>query len=211
MVFFNDVLEHVLDPWTLLQQVHDVLAPDGTVVAAIPSIQYAPVVRDLLRGRWDYRDTGTLDRTHVRFLPKPRWWRCSRAPVTACSFVKNQLRVWRRLGQAHPQEEPVAQVVPGQRVAALRRGRPRSELKDGPCASVLMPRTIVHSCSGKHSGLCTPRRAEPDKVIVVDACSTTTGDVAKRSSPAATVQNGSLLSVMVSLRSWRRSGRGRDS
>ena len=40
------------------------------IVAAIPSIQYAPVVRSLLAGRWDYQDAGTLDRTHLRFFTK---------------------------------------------------------------------------------------------------------------------------------------------
>lgn len=69
-VFFNDVLEHVLDPWGLLGRVHEILETDGRVIAAIPSIQYAPVVRELIRGRWDYADTGTLDRTHVRFFTR---------------------------------------------------------------------------------------------------------------------------------------------
>lgn len=69
-VFFLDVLEHVIDPWALLERVRADLTPSGSVVAAIPSIQYAPVVRDLLRGRWDYVDTGTLDRTHVRFFTR---------------------------------------------------------------------------------------------------------------------------------------------
>jgi 2-polyprenyl-3-methyl-5-hydroxy-6-metoxy-1,4-benzoquinol methylase len=69
-VFFLDVLEHVIDPWTMLERVRADLTPGGSVVAAIPSIEYAPVVRDLLRGRWDYADTGTLDRTHVRFFTR---------------------------------------------------------------------------------------------------------------------------------------------
>jgi 2-polyprenyl-3-methyl-5-hydroxy-6-metoxy-1,4-benzoquinol methylase len=69
-VFFLDVLEHVIDPWAMLERVRADLTPGGSVVAAIPSIEYAPVVRDLLRGRWDYADTGTLDRTHVRFFTR---------------------------------------------------------------------------------------------------------------------------------------------
>jgi len=69
-VFFIDVLEHVLDPWTMLQDVHGFLTARGAVVAAIPSIQYAPVVRALLRGGWDSTETGTLDRTHLRFFTR---------------------------------------------------------------------------------------------------------------------------------------------
>lgn len=70
LVSFNDVLEHVYDPWTTLSQVHSKLTPDGRVFATIPNIQYAPVMWQLLRGRWDYTDYGTLDRTHVRFFTR---------------------------------------------------------------------------------------------------------------------------------------------
>jgi len=70
LIAFNDVLEHILDPEDVLVQARDHLAPAGRIVAAIPSIQYAPVVMALLRGRWDYTDVGTLDRTHVRFFTK---------------------------------------------------------------------------------------------------------------------------------------------
>ncbi|WP_392542659.1 class I SAM-dependent methyltransferase [Oryzobacter telluris] len=68
LVVFNDVLEHVLEPEDMLRDLHAHLAPRARVLAAIPSIQYAPVVWRLVRGRWDYADIGTLDRTHVRFF-----------------------------------------------------------------------------------------------------------------------------------------------
>ncbi|MCL2541997.1 MAG: class I SAM-dependent methyltransferase [Nocardioidaceae bacterium] len=70
LVVVNDVLEHMLDPWAALRSCHRFLAPGGRVVASLPSIQYAPVVWQLLRGRWDYTDDGTLDRTHVRFFTR---------------------------------------------------------------------------------------------------------------------------------------------
>jgi 2-polyprenyl-3-methyl-5-hydroxy-6-metoxy-1,4-benzoquinol methylase len=69
-VCFLDVLEHIFDPWQVLEDTHAHLNPGGSVIAAIPSIQYAPVLRSLLRGRWDYTDSGTLDRTHVRFFTR---------------------------------------------------------------------------------------------------------------------------------------------
>lgn len=70
LVVFNDVLEHILEPEDLLRALHDHLSPGGRVLATIPSIQYAPVVWRLIRGRWDYADIGTLDRTHVRFFTR---------------------------------------------------------------------------------------------------------------------------------------------
>ena len=70
LVTFNDVLEHMLDPWQALRDCRDHLTPGGRVVASIPSIQYAPVLWQLAKGRWDYTDSGTLDRTHVRFFTR---------------------------------------------------------------------------------------------------------------------------------------------
>ncbi len=70
LICFNDVLEHVVDPWSLLRATREWIAPSGHVLAAIPSIQFAPVVWRLVRGRWDYVDVGTLDRTHLRFFTR---------------------------------------------------------------------------------------------------------------------------------------------
>lgn len=53
-----------------MESTREILTAGGQIVAAIPSIQYAPVVAKLLRGRWDYTERGTLDRTHVRFFTK---------------------------------------------------------------------------------------------------------------------------------------------
>lgn len=70
LICFMDVLEHVYDPWKVLYESHRFLGDDGRVLASIPNIQYLPVMADLVRGRWDYQDTGTLDRTHVRFFTR---------------------------------------------------------------------------------------------------------------------------------------------
>ena len=68
LVVFNDVLEHVNDPWSMLKEAKRVLSPGGSILAAIPNIAFLPVIVRLARGRWDYTDEGTLDRTHVRFF-----------------------------------------------------------------------------------------------------------------------------------------------
>jgi 2-polyprenyl-3-methyl-5-hydroxy-6-metoxy-1,4-benzoquinol methylase len=70
LVCFNDVLEHVIDPWQMVSDTRSLLTPDGVIMASIPSIQFFPVVLQLLRGRWDYHDAGTLDRTHLRFFTR---------------------------------------------------------------------------------------------------------------------------------------------
>lgn len=70
-VVFNDVLEHMVDPWSALARAKEHLGPNGVVVASLPSIIYLPVIaRVLARRRWDYTGAGTLDRTHLRFFTK---------------------------------------------------------------------------------------------------------------------------------------------
>jgi 2-polyprenyl-3-methyl-5-hydroxy-6-metoxy-1,4-benzoquinol methylase len=70
-IVFNDVLEHLVDPWTALQDTRARLSERGTVVASIPNVRHRHVVRELVvRGRWDYADRGVLDRTHLRFFTR---------------------------------------------------------------------------------------------------------------------------------------------
>lgn len=70
LIVFNDVLEHMVEPWAALRACHDHLVPGGRILATIPSIQYAPALIKVARGRWDYTDDGTLDRTHLRFFTR---------------------------------------------------------------------------------------------------------------------------------------------
>lgn len=66
-----DVLEHLVDPWQTARRLADLLAPGGVLVASLPNIRNDRVLRDLvLRGKWEYRDNGILDRTHLRFFTR---------------------------------------------------------------------------------------------------------------------------------------------
>jgi hypothetical protein len=69
-VIFADVLEHLVDPWTVLATWSTRLAARGTLVASIPNVLHRSVVRGMLHGRWDYTDEGILDRTHLRFFTR---------------------------------------------------------------------------------------------------------------------------------------------
>jgi len=68
-VIFNDVLEHLVNPWLVLKRVKNTLSDKGYVVASIPNIRYFDIIRQLIdRKEWSYRDSGILDRTHLRFF-----------------------------------------------------------------------------------------------------------------------------------------------
>jgi len=65
-----DVLEHLANPWQALRRLRDHLAPSGMVIASVPNVAQHHVVRQLVAGRFDYVNSGILDRTHLRFFTK---------------------------------------------------------------------------------------------------------------------------------------------
>ena len=68
-IFFNDSLEHFVDPYSYLAAIRQKLKPGGLVIASIPNIRHFKVLVDLLfRGEWRYTNDGVLDRTHLRFF-----------------------------------------------------------------------------------------------------------------------------------------------
>ncbi|MDQ3462570.1 MAG: class I SAM-dependent methyltransferase [Actinomycetota bacterium] len=70
-IVFNDVLEHLIDPWGGLRAARDLLDDGGFVVASIPNIRNLETLFALVRrGRWEYLDSGVLDRTHLRFFTR---------------------------------------------------------------------------------------------------------------------------------------------
>lgn len=69
-VVLADVLEHLSDPWKILQEVARVLVPGGVVVASIPNVRHWSVLKDLLEGRWEYASAGIVDRTHRWFFTR---------------------------------------------------------------------------------------------------------------------------------------------
>ncbi|SFB94658.1 bifunctional glycosyltransferase/class I SAM-dependent methyltransferase [Butyrivibrio sp. YAB3001] len=69
-IVFADVLEHLVDPYSLVDRLKKNLKSDGCIIASIPNIMNAKVIYDLLRGNFEYQDSGVLDRTHLRFFTK---------------------------------------------------------------------------------------------------------------------------------------------
>lgn len=67
-IIYADVLEHLVDPWSLLARQNRLLKEGGTVIASIPNIRHYRVIKKLLKGEWDYEEKGVLDSTHLRFF-----------------------------------------------------------------------------------------------------------------------------------------------
>jgi 2-polyprenyl-3-methyl-5-hydroxy-6-metoxy-1,4-benzoquinol methylase len=69
-ILIGDVLEHLVDPWDTLRFVRSLLGPGGVVIASIPNVGAWTVRLGLLAGRFEYTETGLLDRTHLRFFTR---------------------------------------------------------------------------------------------------------------------------------------------
>jgi 2-polyprenyl-3-methyl-5-hydroxy-6-metoxy-1,4-benzoquinol methylase len=68
-VICGDVLEHLIDPWAVLRRLVGLLKEGGVLVTSIPNIRHYKVLRDLvMKGRFEYRESGILDVTHLRFF-----------------------------------------------------------------------------------------------------------------------------------------------
>ncbi|TQL03669.1 methyltransferase domain-containing protein [Cellulomonas sp. SLBN-39] len=70
VIVLGDVLEHLPEPVPVLRSVTSLLAPGGSVVISVPNVAHGSVRLALLQGRWEYRDRGLLDSTHLRFLTR---------------------------------------------------------------------------------------------------------------------------------------------
>lgn len=65
----SHVLEHLLQPWDIVQQLEHCLVPGGKIIIAIPNILFFKQRMQFLFGRFRYSKTGGLmDETHFRFF-----------------------------------------------------------------------------------------------------------------------------------------------
>jgi glycosyltransferase involved in cell wall biosynthesis len=62
------VLEHLRDPWPVVERHVDMLSDDGTILICVPNVEHWSFVARLLLGTWDYEQTGLFDSTHLRWF-----------------------------------------------------------------------------------------------------------------------------------------------
>lgn len=71
LIILADVLEHLVDPWHALRQLH-LLTPRGCrLLLSVPNVRHYKVSLPLLwRGEFRYADQGIMDRTHLHFFTR---------------------------------------------------------------------------------------------------------------------------------------------
>ena len=70
-ITFNDVIEHIVDPYKMLLAMKEKLSSRGVIVTSIPNVRYfRNLFNVVVRGNWRYEEHGILDNTHLRFFTK---------------------------------------------------------------------------------------------------------------------------------------------
>lgn len=67
VMYFGDVVEHLATPAESLARVRSLLKPNGKIVFSIPNMAHATIRLLLLKGDFEYTETGLLDKTHLHF------------------------------------------------------------------------------------------------------------------------------------------------
>lgn len=68
-IIFADVLEHLTDPQYVLKwAASSMLKAKGSVWISVPNIAHNSVIIDLWNNKFEYRETGLLDKTHIKFF-----------------------------------------------------------------------------------------------------------------------------------------------
>ncbi|MDV7402368.1 class I SAM-dependent methyltransferase, partial [Arthrospira platensis SPKY1] len=69
VVYCNDVLEHLVDPYAVLKTIYKKLRKNGQVISSIPNVRYHNTfIKTVLGKDWKYEDHGVMDFTHMRFF-----------------------------------------------------------------------------------------------------------------------------------------------
>ncbi len=70
-IVFNDVLEHMADPWSALKLAATKLTADGVVIVSIPNLRHIDNLVHIMRERdFQYEPAGIRDQTHLRFFTR---------------------------------------------------------------------------------------------------------------------------------------------
>lgn len=70
-ILFGDSLEHLINPYNVLNKYEKLLKDNGFIIASIPNIKYFSILlRLVIFDEFKYADAGILDRSHLRFFTK---------------------------------------------------------------------------------------------------------------------------------------------
>jgi len=109
VVVCADVLEHIVDPVSVLKQLRQAATDDASFIISLPNVAHIAARLLLLAGRFPQMERGIFDRTHLHFY--------TRATATAMLRDAGLEVVW-----ARPTPVPLEQIWPADSNLGLLRG-----------------------------------------------------------------------------------------
>lgn len=67
VIIYADVLEHLINPVKILVDLKKMLKSNGQIIVSLPNVGFIQNRINLLAGKWEYREFGCMDKTHLRF------------------------------------------------------------------------------------------------------------------------------------------------
>ena len=67
-IIFADVLEHLRDPEKVISRIKGLLKMTGSILISVPNLCHSAVLIDLLNDKFEYKEIGLLDSTHIHFF-----------------------------------------------------------------------------------------------------------------------------------------------
>ncbi|MBW1781807.1 MAG: class I SAM-dependent methyltransferase [Deltaproteobacteria bacterium] len=64
----GDIVEHLKEPWAMMAHLHGLLKTDGYLTLSVPNVGHWTVVKDLLKGTFEYMPLGILCIGHLRWF-----------------------------------------------------------------------------------------------------------------------------------------------
>lgn len=81
LIMYNDILEHLVDPWGLVKRHKRLLSEKGRFMIGFPNVRHFLTICNVLKGRWDYEEFGIFAKIHLRFFTLKNIKRDILAPV----------------------------------------------------------------------------------------------------------------------------------
>lgn len=69
-IVLADVIEHTQDPVAFLKELSNSISRDTKVIVSTPNVAFGSVRLSLLAGKFNYVDSGLLEKTHIRFFTR---------------------------------------------------------------------------------------------------------------------------------------------
>jgi 2-polyprenyl-3-methyl-5-hydroxy-6-metoxy-1,4-benzoquinol methylase len=69
-ILMADVLEHLREPYAAVTRLLPFLKTNGSLLVSIPNVTHYNILMMLCGGRWEQRERGIMDETHLRFFTR---------------------------------------------------------------------------------------------------------------------------------------------